>query len=510
MPVSLPLLIRVLAVLLLATAAGAATTSTVVDIPASSGGTQRFLHVRPDAPIANIIAVPGGDGILGIQNDGSMPTITGQCGPVMRNRLAFADRRFALALVDGTSNGVVRNAEDVRQVARYMRARDNVPTWVIGGSAATPVTTTLALTLPAEGPLGVVYFSTAEFSASQVTQIRQPTFVIYHSFDIGNTGAQLFNTLTTTKERSIQVGGSNTGCGYHLFNGLDAEFVAATAGFMERYNNALAPVGTFNVQGLWWRSPASSESGWGVNLVHQGDTLFGTWFTYDADGSDLWLFMDNLQLTANNTYAGDVYRASGSPFGLMPYDATRFSASKVGTASIAFADANNGTMTYTVSGVTQVKPIVKFVYSSPVPTCVAGAATGTVSYQDLWWRSPALSENGSGVNIVHQGNILFVTWFTYDTDGSQMWLFMDNAARSAPGVYSGAVFQARGSPINLVPYDTTRFAPTNVGTGTIAFADNNNGTFTYTVKGVTESKPITRFVYSAPLTTCTFPAGTAD
>jgi hypothetical protein len=26
--------------------------------------------------------------------------------------------------------------------------------------------------------------------------------------------------------------------------------------------------------------PGGSESGWGVNLTHQGDTIFASWFTY--------------------------------------------------------------------------------------------------------------------------------------------------------------------------------------------------------------------------------------
>src|SRR5262249_40359129 len=38
--------------------------------------------------------------------------------------------------------------------------------------------------------------------------------------------------------------------------------------------------GAANYQGLWWSSPANSESGWGVNLAHQGDIIFASWFTY--------------------------------------------------------------------------------------------------------------------------------------------------------------------------------------------------------------------------------------
>ena len=39
-----------------------------------------------------------------------------------------------------------------------------------------------------------------------------------------------------------------------------------------------------NYQGLMWKAPAGSEAGWGLNLAHQGDSMFATWFTYDADG----------------------------------------------------------------------------------------------------------------------------------------------------------------------------------------------------------------------------------
>jgi len=273
------------------------------------------------------------------------------------------------------------------------------------------------------------------------------------------------------------------------------------------------PVATFNVQALWWKSPALSENGWGLNLVQQGNTLFGTWYTYDNDGSDLWLFMDNLTLTGNNTYSGNVLRATaGSPFGVEPYDNARFEASVIGNATLAFTDADHGTFTYTVNGISNSKAIIKFVYTNPVPVCVTnGAAPATPNYQDLWWRSPARSENGVGYNIIHQGNILFVTWFTYDVDGTQMWLFMDNAAKQPDNSYQGNVYQAHGSPgVAATPYDPARFGAVQVGTGTFRFSDANSGTFSYTVKGFTQIKPITRFVFGATQTTCSTETTTMD
>ncbi len=43
-----------------------------------------------------------------------------------------------------------------------------------------------------------------------------------------------------------------------------------------------------NYQDLWWNA---AESGWGVNVTHQDNTLFATLFNYDATGKGLWLVM---------------------------------------------------------------------------------------------------------------------------------------------------------------------------------------------------------------------------
>jgi hypothetical protein len=35
-------------------------------------------------------------------------------------------------------------------------------------------------------------------------------------------------------------------------------------------------------------------------------------------------------------------------------------------------------------------------------------------YEGIWWNA---SESGWGLNVAQQGNVLFATWFTYDTSG---------------------------------------------------------------------------------------------
>lgn len=263
---------------------------------------------------------------------------------------------------------------------------------------------------------------------------------------------------------------------------------------------AAAPA--FNVQGLWWNSPANSESGWGVNLTHQGDNVFATWFTYDTDGSGLWLVMSNGDKAGPNTYGGKLYRTTGPAFSANPWSPSQVSATTVGSATFAFRDANNGTFAYTVNGVNQSKPITRQIFASPVPTCVAAETFAASSnYSDLWWRAPAESESGWGVNIQHQGDILFATWFTYDAAGKGLWLAMSNGEKTGPGRYSGALYRTTGTPFSA-PWNPSQFAFSQVGTATFTFSDFFNGTFDYTLLGVTQSKPIVRQVYAFPATVC--------
>jgi hypothetical protein len=123
------------------------------------------------------------------------------------------------------------------------------------------------------------------------------------------------------------------------------------------------------------------------------------------------------------------------------------------------------------------------------------------NYQDLWWRSPAGSESGWGLNIAHQGDTLFVTWFTYDVDGSPMWLSA-TAQKSAPKTYGGALYRTSGPAFSANPWSPAGVTITQVGSVTLAFADGNSAAFAYTVNGISQTKPITRQVFRPPGTVC--------
>src|SRR5215218_9818375 len=123
----------------------AATTTTVVDLPVG-GVNVRFLYVRPDTPVATIVNLAGGSGFLGIQDDGTMQTVESRCGPVLRNRDAFAAHGYAQAFVNDASTTTLAK---LQAVIDYVREQADVPVWLIGGSSAAPTSADLAVRLPA-------------------------------------------------------------------------------------------------------------------------------------------------------------------------------------------------------------------------------------------------------------------------------------------------------------------------------------------------------------------------
>jgi hypothetical protein len=276
------------------------------------------------------------------------------------------------------------------------------------------------------------------------------------------------------------------------------------------YSVAVGAAAAANFQGLWYASPAESESGWGINFAHQGDAIFASWFTYDLTGKGWWL-VTTTNKTAPNVYGGTILQVTGPAFDAVPFPAVGSpggaTATSVGEAVLAFLDANNGLFQYTVNGVAQTKAITRQQFG-PMPTCSFGTQTNpalATNYQDLWWAAPAGSESGWGINFTHQGDTIFATWFTYDHDHTPMWLVV-TAQKTQPGTYSGMLFRTTGPPFNAVPFPPTGSPGGTtgviVGTATFTFSDGNNATFAYSVNGVSQSKAITREVFQPPGTTC--------
>lgn len=395
--------------------------------------------------------------------------------------------QFSLNEAFSNASGTVQYVELVALAAGQQAVQGHT---LVSTDGTTTRTFTLPGNLPGDTAGRMMLIGTAGVrSAFGVA----PDFVMPDGFLHASAG-----TLTWGEGADTWVHQSLPGAGLALFR--DSGSGTAGAPSPQNFANVHSP----SYQALWWASPGGSENGWGLNIAHQGDTLFVTWFTYDTDGSPMWLVMSDANRASEGVYSGALYRTTGPPFfNFTP--GSSIGLTQVGTASFQFSSPTRGTFSYSLGGVLQSKSIERQEFSAPVPTCVLGGPpAATRNYQDLWWRSPGGSESGWGLNIAHQGDILFATWFTYDSTGRGLWFVMSDARRSGADTYTGKLYTTRGNPFNSTPWNSASIAVTEAGSASLVFTDADNGTFTYAVGSVSQSKPITRQRFASLPSVCTF------
>lgn len=226
---------------------------------------------------------------------------------------------------------------------------------------------------------------------------HQADTVFAVAYDYSNDGAPTWRTLTATKnEAGLFVGTvyattgpplsaatfdprmvwpHRVGAGWVALDDADPDhlrvnFAGAVQGPLVRQAFGALPTCQFgatpdiatatNATDLWWNP---DESGWGVSLTHQDDTIFAAWYAYRADSNSTW-FVSTMQRTnagTSPTYAGTLYSAVGP--------APPVQAAAVGTATLTVVDGNAADFSYTVGSVAQTKRITRQVFSAPGAAC---------------------------------------------------------------------------------------------------------------------------------------------
>ena len=273
---------------------------------------------------------------------------------------------------------------------------------------------------------------------------------------------------------------------------------------------AMFTTATTNYTSLWWAGAA--ESGWGMNLNHQGNIIFGTLFTYDDAGQGMWLILSRGDRQPDGSYLGQLYRTTGPAFNANPF--TPISAAnltEVGSMRLTFSGPDNGTLVYNVGTRTVVKSITKQTFATQ-PSCTFSGTNRTQNdnYQDLWWNP---NESGWGINLSHQSDIIFATLFTYDAAGKGMWLILSRGDKIASPpdrpntkVFAGAIYRTTGPKFDAVPF--TAIGPANltqVGNMRLEFADGNTAKLIYDVNGISVTKDIQRQTFDPFRSDCEKP-----
>jgi len=108
-----------------------------------------------------------------------------------------------------------------------------------------------------------------------------------------------------------------------------------------------------------WFNP--NESGWGLNLIQQGQTMFGTLFVYGVGNVPQWFVADDIEPvgTSQTLFTGQLFQTSGPYFGAGSFDPSAVHAVTVGNITLTFTDVNTATLVYTVNGQQVTKTVTR-------------------------------------------------------------------------------------------------------------------------------------------------------
>jgi pimeloyl-ACP methyl ester carboxylesterase len=252
-----PLIGALVALVLSAPVASAATAASVADVSVE-GASRRLLFVAPAAqPAAVVVMLPGGDGVIGIADDG---VIARPNNFLIRTRELWLAQGFLFVAVDTPPGQGRDRTSDAGQraiaaIVAEVRKRSSAPIWLVGTSAGAPAAMTGAASLPAGTIHGVAISSPvstggkreAVFDA-KLERIAVPVLIQIHEDD----GCQLTPpanaprikaALTGAPAVEIQQfsGGSFPRSGpcealaQHGFLGIEDKVVAAAAGWIKQH-----------------------------------------------------------------------------------------------------------------------------------------------------------------------------------------------------------------------------------------------------------------------------------
>jgi hypothetical protein len=232
---------------------------------------------------------------------------------------------------------------------------------------------------------------------------------------------------------------------------------------------------TSSYQGLWLNP---NESGWGMTIAQHNSMIFAAVGSYDQAGQPIW-YVTSCPISGNGC-TGDIYQFSGGTSPALPWNGAGNVAARVGTGTLTFADANNGTLNVTINGAFSSKSITRTIFA-------AGATLPAVDYTDLWWKP----NESWGVSLTQEFGIIVAVWFAYDANGKPIWYVASNCPVSGNGC-TGDLYQVTGGSALTAAWNGLSIVVTKVGAVTFAFTAANNGSMSYAINGVTANRVIAR------------------
>ena len=247
--------------------------SKLVKLETRPGVKLKFIVIKPTNPVASVILLEGGGGLLQLSSIFGKPTIGSGKGFLSRTRKEFAKSGLMVALVDKPSGRQKLNpsfrmsskhAQDLKTVVSHLKSEADVPIWLVGMSRGTFSALNGAIRLKEEVD-GLVLVSSVTRGRKKwkiydshpnailnmdLDQITAPTLIVHHKDDKCETcpasGAQkIKDALVNSKkaENMYFTGGKRAAQGRlgkpckplstHGYYGIEKEVVSAIVGFIK-------------------------------------------------------------------------------------------------------------------------------------------------------------------------------------------------------------------------------------------------------------------------------------
>lgn len=186
-------------------------------------------------------------------------------------------------------------------------------------------------------------------------------------------------------------------------------------------SNAAATTFSTDLSDLWYAAPAESESGWGVNVAQQDNTLFLTMFVYGANGQPTWFVGSNTAYTGTTggtmVFSGPLFATGGTAYSA-PWNPGAMTHRQVGSVTFSLTSPTTATLSYTADGAQVTKSLVRQTWKwNDLGGQYIGAVAGTFS------RCANSAINGftlehANIAITHDGQAFSMDLENSDQAGS--------------------------------------------------------------------------------------------
>ena len=224
----------------------------VIDISIDAAKSQRILFFPAAKAVANVILFPGGDGIVGITDDGK----AARPNHTFTRSMTIWDKQGVTAVLFDTSDslgnhGEFRNSGDhlnrISHVIAFLREKNNLPVWLIGHSNGTlSVSNYINASPENEANVDGLVILGTEHTVDFKRPLKLPILAVHHVRDACNVtplaaSVRVIDAAKTTSPRAelIRLDGGreeSMPCkarSYHGFLGIEDELIGRISSFMK-------------------------------------------------------------------------------------------------------------------------------------------------------------------------------------------------------------------------------------------------------------------------------------